>query len=650
VRRYLALAAMAALAMLFGALPAPALAVSDLAVTMTASQNPVPVGQTVTFTITVANNGPEPATSTTLTDTLSADVDFVSAETTQPGATCNEGAPGVVCDLGTIENGASAEVRVTVRTKILGSFDNTAQAGSVGTNPNPADDQVTLATSVAPAADLNVVTTTSENPVSAGGTLTYTITITNSGPSPATSVSLTDTLPEGATLDGAPTVSDGGTCSNTVNEVSCELINLAEGATATVTIAVKAPGAGPLVNIAAATALELDPDLADNQTTTTVAVTPVADVSVTAAGSAPVVNSGSELTYSLVVRNDGPSAATNVTVVNTLPAGVALLGLTPSQGTCSITGTEVTCPLGTLASTATATVLIRVQAVTPGAITDAVTASAAELDPSIANNSASVATTVNVASDLTLTAQGPAAPVPAGGPVDYRFVVTNTGPSLATGVVFTDTLPAGVTASAAVPTQGACAPAGPALSCSLGSIPAGTAVTITVTATASVPGPIVQAVSVRGAEPDPNLANNDTSLATEIANGANLVLTQRGARTRAAIGDEIRYVLRVVNRGPSAATGVRVVNKIGKRFILGSALPSRGRCTVRAKTVTCALGGLTSGQSARVTIILIPLAAGPLTNTVTAASASPADGNPNNNQVVVRTRVSRTPAALAPPR
>jgi uncharacterized repeat protein (TIGR01451 family) len=404
------------------------------------------------------------------------------------------------------------------------------------------------------------------------------------------------------------------------------------------------------VNIAAATALEIDPDLADNQTTTTVAVTPIADVSVTAAGSAPAVNSGAELTYSLVVRNDGPSAATNVTVRNILPAGVALLGLTPSQGTCSITGTEVTCPLGTLASTATATVGIRVQAVTPGAVTDTVTVSAAELDPAIANNSASAATTINVAADLSVAASGPTAPVPAGGPVDYTFVVTNAGPSQATGVVLTDTLPAGVSASAAAATQGACAATGQVLSCTLGSIASGGAVTVTVTATASAPGPIVQAVSVRGAEPDVNLANNDTSLATQIADGANLVLTQRGARARAAIGDEIRYVLRVVNRGPSDAAGVRVVNRVGARFILGSALPSRGRCTVRAKVVRCAIGRLARGASARVTLKLIPIAAGTLTNTVTVSSASPADGNPANNRVAVRTRVSRTPAALAPPR
>jgi hypothetical protein len=51
-----------------------------------------------------------------------------------------------------------------------------------------------------------------------------------------------------------------------------------------------------------------------------------------------------------------------------------------------------------------------------------------------------------------------------------------------------------------------------------------------------------------------------------------------------------------------------------------------------------------------VTIVLIPLAAGSLTNIVTVASASPADGNPGNNRVAMTTRVSRTPAALAPPR
>jgi uncharacterized repeat protein (TIGR01451 family) len=335
------------------------------------------------------------------------------------------------------------------------------------------------------------------------------------------------------------------------------------------------------------------------------------------------VNAGSPITYTLTVTNGGPSAASGVTVTNTLPAGVGLLSMAPSQGQCSIAGIVVTCNLGGLASGATATVTIRVQALVAGAVADSASVTATEMDPVTTNNSASVTTTVNLAVDLGLTAQGPTAPVPA--------------------VLLEDTLPAGVTVAEAIPDQGVCTPAGQVLSCSLGIIPTGVSIAVEVQAVPSAVGVVVHNASVRAAEPDINATNNTVSLSTQVTAGADLVLSQRGARATAALGTEIRYVLKVVNHGPSSSN-VRVVSQLGRRFILGSALPSKGRCTARLKKVTCVLGRLAKGGSARVTLVVIPMAAGTLTNTAT-ATGSPPDGRPANSRVTIDTVVSRTPVS-----
>lgn len=84
-------------------------------------------------------------------------------------------------------------------------------------------------------ADIQIVKTASPNPVLVGQELTYLLTITNNGPDPATGVNVVDTLPDGVTWED--TTPSQGTCSDP-GGVICELGNLANGASATITIKV----------------------------------------------------------------------------------------------------------------------------------------------------------------------------------------------------------------------------------------------------------------------------------------------------------------------------------------------------------------------------------------------------------------------------
>jgi uncharacterized repeat protein (TIGR01451 family) len=84
------------------------------------------------------------------------------------------------------------------------------------------------------------------------------------------------------------------------------------------------------------------------------------------AGSATV---GSNVTYTLTATNQGPKQATNVSVVDSLPAGVSFVSARPS---CSLAGSIVTCSAGTLdiGSTFTASVVVRVNRLSLGALTN----------------------------------------------------------------------------------------------------------------------------------------------------------------------------------------------------------------------------------------------------------------------------------------
>src|SRR5829696_2400199 len=97
-------------------------------------------------------------------------------------------------------------------------------------------------------ADLSISKTDSPDPVVQGNNLTYTITVTNNGPLAATNVVVTDNLPAKSDIDFVSATSPAGSCDMTGNTVTCNLGTLANGATATVTIVVKAKHTGTLSN------------------------------------------------------------------------------------------------------------------------------------------------------------------------------------------------------------------------------------------------------------------------------------------------------------------------------------------------------------------------------------------------------------------
>ena len=105
--------------------------------------------------------------------------------------------------------------------------------------------------------------------------------------------------------------------------------------------------------------------------------------------------------YTATITNNGPATAHNVVLTDALPAGLKVSGmycnqptcqspLTTNLGNCTVSGNTVTCNLGTMASGATASVGIPVQALATGTITNSVSVAATEPDPIPANNTASV--------------------------------------------------------------------------------------------------------------------------------------------------------------------------------------------------------------------------------------------------------------------
>jgi uncharacterized repeat protein (TIGR01451 family) len=118
---------------------------ADVSVTKSDTPDPVTVGTNVTYTMTITNNGPDIATDVELTDTLPGAVTLVSA--TPSAGTCT-GTSIIVCDLGSLANGASATVIIVVRTTAIGTLTNTASVTLAETDTDPSNNVEQERTSV----------------------------------------------------------------------------------------------------------------------------------------------------------------------------------------------------------------------------------------------------------------------------------------------------------------------------------------------------------------------------------------------------------------------------------------------------------------------------------------------------------------------
>ena len=361
---------------------------ADLALGMTALPNPVIAGNNLTYSIAVTNNGPSTATNATATLLLPAGVLFVSASVSQ--GTYAEGAGAVTFNLGRLGPRATAAMTVVTLPTVAGTVFSTATVSSEQPDFIPGNNSAVVQTRVNPAtADLAVTMAAAPSPALIGGTLTYSVTVTNYGPSSATAITVTNGFPGGLTLRSAR--GTRGSFTTVGNVVFWSLSGLAPGAGAAATITATPTVQGTLTATATVAGAQFDPITANNTASVATVIGPSADLGLGLAGFPNPVVTGSNVTYAISVTNFGPSDASSVTVNDALPASVTVLATTPTQGSTSISNSTLLWNLGTLSSGAKATLTIVAATTTNGTLSATATVLGAQADPNVANNSATVA-------------------------------------------------------------------------------------------------------------------------------------------------------------------------------------------------------------------------------------------------------------------
>jgi uncharacterized repeat protein (TIGR01451 family) len=173
----------------------------------------------------------------------------------------------VLCQLASLDPGASATIQYSVTPLSLGTLD-LGVSGVDGVSIANTE----LSVPVAPApTDLQVTGSASTGSPTAGSTYSYTFQVKDNGPWPAPGATFSDTLPPGLTYVG--TTSSAGNCTEATNSVSCTFGDLGVGGQANVFITVQAPSTPQTITDSASVAMTApDRQAANNTTNVTVQV------------------------------------------------------------------------------------------------------------------------------------------------------------------------------------------------------------------------------------------------------------------------------------------------------------------------------------------------------------------------------------------
>lgn len=621
-------------------------------------------GSNVSYTLVPRYNGGLPPGSTgsqiiTVTDTLGAGLTFASAS--GGGWTCGASGQVVTCTRpGPYSGGKFTNmpaIMVVATATGLGTLNNSATISIPETDPVPGNNSANVNVSSSNDADLRMTKTASLSPLIPGQAFSFSLTVRNLGPlavGATQTITVNDTIPAGVTVTARPTgtgwsclpatgypLAGPGTISCTRNAA------LGSGANApAITVPVSTSATGTITNTACASlsgAGAVDSNNANDCNSATVTTTAAqADLAVVSKTASPnPVNAGENLTYTISVVNNGPDAATNATVTDTLASLVSSGGFqsaVPSQGSCTPSGltnatsVDLSCNLGTLNAGATANVIVivRPSIAATGLRSNTATINSPDIgDPDRTNNSASVTSTVNALVDITAAKTATPSPVRAGTPLTYVVTVRNNGPSTAQTVALTDTLPANaafvsldsVSGGGSCPTPPAAGQIGGALHCNWTSIASGTQYTVTYKVrplASAAGGTVANSASVTTATQEFNTTNNSTSTSTPVTAAQLDILVNKADNVDPVLlGDSTVYTILINNAGPSYGTNVRLTdvfpapppaNASQATFSYegGLTVDSSGTCVeppigVTGGTLNCSFPGLAAGQTATVT-------------------------------------------------
>ncbi len=514
-------------------------------------------------------------------------------------------------------------------------------------------DDVTVTACRAASADLSITKTDGVTTAVPGGSVTYTITASNSGADAVTGATVADTFPAIETCTWTCVGAGGGTCTAAGAGNINDSANLPAGGSVTYTAscAINSSATGTLSNTATVSSSITDPNPANNSATDTDTLTPQADLSITKTDGVTTVTAGGSATYTITASNAGPSNASGATVADTFPASLTCTWTCAGAGggTCTAAGSgnindTVNLPTGG-SVTYTASCAISASATGTLSNTATVTAPPGVTDPTPGNNSATDSDTIGASADLSITKTDGVTTVTAGGSTTYTITASNAGPSNASGATVADTFPASLTCTwtCAGAGGGTCTAAGSGNINDTVNLPSGGSVTYTaicaISGAASGTLSNTATVTAPAGVTDPTPGNNSATDSDTInPQGANVSGTKTVSGSFVP-GNPVTYTVTLNNSGGAQADnpGNEFTDVLPAQLTLVSATATGGTAVANVGTNTVTWNGALAGSGGSVTITitatLLPGASGSVSNQGSIAYDSDANGSNDASRV-----------------
>jgi len=434
---------------------------ASVAITKSPDAASVSAGTQIGFTVTLSNTGAGTANGVTVSDPLPAGSGSGltwSINSQSNAGLCSINSPTapqtLSCGPTTLASGVSFSVHITATTSAAECtvYANTATATT--TNDGGGSSQATITCHLANA---TITKTPDAASVSAGTSIGFTVTLSNTGAGTATGVTLSDALPGGILLTPVHWSIDGSTGNPAAFSISGvdgsqamslagQPISLVAGAS--LTVHVTAPTTAQNCAVYNNTADVSTSDAGSGSASASETVL-CASITVTKTADAASVSAGTPIGFTVTLSNTGAGTANGVTVSDPLPAGSGS-GLTWSinsqsnAGLCSINSPTapqtLSCGPTTLASGASFSVHITATTSATECTLYANTASATTTNDGGGTSQATI--TCHLA-NVTITKTADASTVNEGDAIGFTVLVSNPGAGTATGVTLTDPLPAG---------------------------------------------------------------------------------------------------------------------------------------------------------------------------------------------------------------
>jgi len=469
-----------------------------------------------------------------------------------------------------------------------------------------------------------------------GDTVIFDIEVTNNGAAQATNVSLTDSLPAGLTFVSS-TVTQGSY--NAVTGLyTIGTLNAGSSATLTLEGTVDVgQGGNTLTNITTAAAGDQpDPSTVGDDLDEAITVEPDADLVTvkTLASSDSTPAEGDTVSFQIEITNQGSAQATNVSLTDSLPAGLTFVSSSVTQGTYNAATGLYT--IGTLnaGSTVTLTLVGTVDVGQGGnTLTNITTAASGDQpDPSTVGDDLNESVTVDADADLvTVKTLGSGDSTPAeGDTVIFEIEVTNNGTAQATNVSLTDSLPPGLTFVTNSVTQGSYNAATGLYT--IGTLNAGDSAILTLEGTVDVGqgGNTIANMTTAavGDQPDPSTAGDDLEEQVVVDNDADLVTvkTLASGNNTPTEGGTVIFAIEVTNNGAAQATNVSLTDLLPAGLTFVSSSVTQG--TYNATTGLYNIGTLAAGGIATLTLegtVDVGQSGNMITNITTAAAGDQPD-------------------------